>query len=100
MRESLNPEQATALFRITQELSTNVIRHAQASQIHIHLEMKDDMIHLEVHDDGKGFVELPPGSTPALGLLGIQERANTLGGHFTISGSPEKGTKAVVQIPL
>ena len=97
--ESIAPEQATAFFRIAQELLTNILRHAKASQIRITLQKKEKELFLEVHDNGVGYVERPHSSRGSLGLLGIQERAKALGGHFTIAGRFGGGTSAVVQIP-
>lgn len=100
---SIAPEMATDLFRICQELLTNVSRHAQASRVDIILEVTDDMIHLEVKDNGSGM--RPCGdSQPALGLLGIRERLERWGGSFDIgpanSEQVRSGTRVHVKIPF
>ena len=98
-RGSIPSESATAFFRILQELLTNILRHAQASQIDINFQMKDELLLLEVHDNGIGFIAPSIGPADSFGLLGIQERAQALGGHFTIRGKPKGGTQVVVTIP-
>ena len=98
--EPITPDHATALFRMTQELLTNVLRHAQASQIHIDFRKKKGLLQLEVQDNGIGLSEQSSIPTASLGLLGIRERVKALGGNFTIRGVPGKGTTAVVLISI
>lgn len=97
--DSFNPENSTALFRITQELLTNILRHANATQILISMRMGEEFLVLEVQDNGIGFTEHLYSSQGSLGLLGIRERSQALGGNFTIQGDSGKGTLAVIQIP-
>ena len=97
---TINDDQATALFRITQELLTNILRHAKASEITINLDRDDNILVLRVKDNGVGYRAPPNPQGASLGLLGIQERAESLGGRFSIQGIPGQGTTAIVQIPL
>lgn len=90
---------ATALFRIFQELLTNIARHAQASRVAVRLEASQATLVLEVRDDGRGIVLAESTSVRSLGLLGIRERATALGGTFVIEGAPGKGTVARVALP-
>jgi two-component system sensor histidine kinase UhpB len=92
-----DPEIATALFRILQELLTNIARHAHASSVNILLEDTSEMWILSVEDDGVGLQgnEARPSS---LGLLGMKERAEALRGTVKLEGR-QPGTIALVRIP-
>ena len=95
---AMDPERATALFRIFQETLTNVARHANATQVIVRLVQNSDLS-LEVRDDGKGIAEKQLSAGQSLGILGMRERALLLGGELTISGGPGKGTIVKVRIP-
>ena len=97
---ALPSEASTALFRITQELLTNVMRHAHASQVRIRLREGDGSVMLEVSDNGKGIVRERMTSPDSFGLRGIQERASLLGGHFHIVGTSGVGTTAYASVPV
>jgi signal transduction histidine kinase len=93
----------TALYRVTQEALTNVIRHAHARQALISVERVQDEIVCRVSDDGRGFV--PSGvvadvAERGLGLEGIRERVSVLGGRLEISSRPGAGTELVVRVPV
>ncbi len=96
---SIDPEQATAVFRIFQETLTNVARHAEASEIEVRLAKDDRELTLEVHDNGRGIPEGKLSNGKSLGILGMRERALLLGGDLSISGTPGKGTTVRVRIP-
>ena len=96
----LEGERATALFRITQELLTNVMRHAEASKVNLDLRQKDNFVILSIQDNGRGISELEIGHGTSLGLLGIKERIAPFGGKLQIRGESGKGTRATVFIPL
>ncbi|GJL77251.1 MAG: hypothetical protein NPINA01_02400 [Nitrospinaceae bacterium] len=96
---SLSRGVSTTLFRVFQEMLTNIIRHAEAGKVQISLNPHDDQLTLEVKDNGKGIEAGLIDNPKSLGLLGIQERVRNLGGEFTIKGSPGKGTTATVRIP-
>jgi signal transduction histidine kinase len=91
---------ATELFRIFQEAMTNVIRHSQAT--HVHIALKCDGIHLllEITDNGKGISQRDIENRNALGLLGMRERASLIGGSLFITGSPHVGTALCVTVPV
>jgi signal transduction histidine kinase len=89
-----------ALFRIFQEALTNVARHAEAQLIHVRLAATPEALTLQVHDDGRGIQADEIASLHSLGLLGMQERAQRLGGTFNIQGIPGDGTIVTVSIPL
>lgn len=94
-----NPVQTTAIFRITQELLTNIMRHAGASLVTCHLTRSDDDLILSVHDDGRGITEEEIANHQSLGLRGIQERVFLLGGEFEVHGLPGEGTFFQVRFP-
>lgn len=97
----LPPAVETALYRITQEALTNIIRHAGAETASIFIERSDDKVLAIIDDDGRGFdpefVERQDGH---LGLYGIRERAELLSGHLIIESEPSTGTSLYVEIPL
>jgi signal transduction histidine kinase len=90
---------ATALFRILQETLTNVARHAGANEVQVELAVDPREVVLKVRDDGRGITESEISSTQALGLLGMRERARTLGGEVTFEGVRGQGTTVTVRIP-
>jgi len=91
----------TAFVRIFQETLTNVIRHAGATQVAVHLKERDGRVILEVRDNGRGISKAEISNTKSMGLLNMRERAALLGGDFKISRiSGGKGTKVCVSIPL
>ncbi len=92
----------TVLYRIAQEALTNVARHAKASQAHVTITQQDGTICMEISDDGIGF-EVDGQScakkTTRLGLLGMKERIEMIGGTFSITSSPGHATTICVKIP-
>ncbi len=101
--EGLNGDKRTALFRVAQEALTNVARHAKAGRVRIRLRRQGEHVHMSIKDNGKLFnVErvMNSGKVRHLGLLGMKERAEMLGGAFEIKSAPGKGTDVRVAIPL
>ena len=96
---AMEPEPATALFRICQEALTNTARHAQATAVTIKLESHHDMLQLVVADNGVGIPDRKVSDRRSLGLLGMKERAALFGGEVTIQGHPEKGTSVIACLP-
>jgi PAS domain S-box-containing protein len=90
---------STAIFRIFQEALTNVARHAEARHVGVHLDLADDVLDLEVRDDGKGITHAQAGNPRSLGLLGIRERARRLGGRATVAAGTQGGTVVSVRVP-
>lgn len=92
-----------ALYRIVQETLTNVARHANAHSVSVLVERRNEQVVVVVEDDGIGFDSNLPGkweSEPHLGLLGMRERAELLGGKLTVESTPQAGTSIFVQIPI
>jgi two-component system, NarL family, sensor histidine kinase UhpB len=98
-QRELDPDRSTALFRIAQELLTNVMRHAHASRVRLALREESDGLLLEVSDDGCGIAEREYVNPTTLGLRGLQERVALFGGTLHIVGDPEKGTSVWAWIP-
>jgi PAS domain S-box-containing protein len=96
----LDPALSTALFRIFQEVITNVIRHAQATRVDTSLELEGKDLILTMHDNGRGISENELKAPRSLGLLGLRERAAQWGGETIIGGVTGKGTTVTVRIPL
>lgn len=96
----LDAENATEVFRIYQEILTNVARHAKATAVQIRLRKTEGALVLEVADDGRGLDEREIQDTKSLGLLGMRERAELMGGQIKFSGAPGAGTLVVLTIPL
>jgi signal transduction histidine kinase len=97
---ALDSDRSTAIFRISQEILTNVARHSSASRVNISLREEAGNVILEAQDNGKGIAEREISSSKSLGLLGIRERALLFGGELRISGIHGKGTTVTVRIPL
>lgn len=89
-----------ALYRIVQEALTNVARHAQASAVSVLVEQRADQVIAVIEDDGVGFERHGSHPRPHLGLIGIRERAELLGGSLTVETAPGKGTSLFIRIPL
>jgi signal transduction histidine kinase len=96
----VGPEQSTALFRILQEVLTNVVRHAQATNVHIRLEESGEYVSLQVKDNGRGITDVEQSGPNAFGLLGMRLRTQQQGGAFDIQGTSGTGTMVTVRIPL
>jgi signal transduction histidine kinase len=95
----LPPELETALFRITQEALTNVVKHAEAKSARIMLTRRERSVVLVVEDDGGGFS--PAQSTSGgFGLVGIRERVTSVQGALDIDSKSGAGTRLSVEIPL
>jgi signal transduction histidine kinase len=99
----VNGDKRTVLYRVAQEALTNVARHAQASHAEVKIQKLDGAICMKITDNGKGFQKervLHAKKGKRLGLLGMRERLEMVGGNFTVTSAPSKGTTVRVQIPL
>lgn len=88
-----------ALYRVIQEALTNVVRHAQATQVGILLEQRDEQVVAIVEDNGIGFNPEMARENGRLGLFGMRERAEMLGGTLSIESVPNQGTTIFVEVP-
>lgn len=101
--EELIGKRRTVLFRIAQEALTNIARHAQASETEVSIQQRNGTIRMTVKDDGKGFSAermLHAKKRKRLGLLGMSERLEMIGGTLIVESVPGKGTAIIAQIPL
>jgi signal transduction histidine kinase len=96
----LSEDRATALFRAVQEALTNVARHAQAKNVSVGMKMDRGRLVVSIRDDGVGITLDKIADPASLGLLGMRERMERLGGQVRIQGSPQAGTRIRLQIPL
>ena len=96
----LDGEQSTALYRICQELLTNVVLHSGGDGVEVSLREHAGNLLLEVRDNGRGISAGNASSSASLGIVGMRERALLLGGVLSISGVRGEGTTATVRIPL
>ena len=96
----LDAQQSTAVFRIFQEILTNISRHAAASAVRVGVEVDGARLTLRVSDNGRGFDKLRLADPKALGLLGMRERALLLGGSIEIQSGAGQGTTVTLQVPL
>ena len=89
----------TAFFRIIQESLTNVVLHAQASRVDVLLSLTEKHIGVIVEDNGIGFTPASTMTEEQLGLFGMRERVEMLGGTLTIESSIGKGTTIKAEVP-
>lgn len=87
------------LYRIAQEALNNITKHARASQVTMKLKRSNNIVTLEVTDNGKGFIFDPVCFAQRNGLQNMRERTQLLQGEFTINSEPGKGTSILVSIP-
>jgi signal transduction histidine kinase len=101
--EELDIAKRTVLFRVAQEALTNVARHAHACRVEVTFKKFHSAAHMEIKDDGRSFqVErtLNAKGNKRLGLLGMRERVEMVGGTFCVESAPGKGTAIEVKIPF
>ena len=98
-----SPEVTTAVFRIAQEALTNIVKHAQAQMASVMLTHRGGKLVLIIEDDGKGFdfaeARRRRSGGQQLGLVGMEERVQVLGGTLTMESSPGSGTTLVMELP-
>lgn len=94
----------TALYRVVREALTNVLKHARAHRVSVVLQVATEHVVAVVEDDGRGFdAELGPGAASTdqrLGLLGMRERMELVGGELTIDSAQGRGTTVIARVPL
>jgi two-component system CheB/CheR fusion protein len=95
--DTLSPEIAATLYRITQEALRNVAKHAGRTHVRVSLTGTNSSLRLNIRDLGEGF---DPSETRGLGLISMEERARLVGGSFRISSALGEGTTVQVQVPL
>ncbi|MBW2184513.1 MAG: ATP-binding protein [Deltaproteobacteria bacterium] len=96
----MNDETAIVLYRINQEAVNNIVKHARADKVTVRLYLQENKLTLTIRDNGSGFdVEKELQETNGLGIRGMRERIESLGGMFTITSAPDKGTEISAALP-
>jgi PAS domain S-box-containing protein len=100
----LDKETRVVLFDIVREILTNVVKHAQAKRVDVHIRHGDGLLQIDVRDDGIGFSPARTGASVSksggFGLFNIREKLEYLGGSITIDTAPAKGTSITIVVPL
>ena len=96
----LSPDERLVVYRVVQEALANVIRHAEASVVGISLHRVGEFVSVTVRDDGRGFDPEAVTDGRGMGLLGMQERAQTVGGTVTVESGQGDGTVVRLDIPV
>lgn len=97
----IEADKSIHLYRIVQEVSHNVLKHANASELHIHFKQRKDIVYLYCKDDGVGFsIEEMNEKRPGLGLSSLQSRTALLDGKMQMHSAPGKGTEYFFEFPL
>lgn len=96
----LPEEVAVTLFRIVQELTNNIVKHAQANQVLIQLLQRDGTLFLTVEDDSRGFDLEQAREKASLGMSSIASRVDYLKGDLDIDTAPGQGTSVSIALPL
>lgn len=98
----LSADAETAIYRIVQESLNNVSAHAQARYVQIGLDFSSDKVCVAIEDDGVGFDHemVRTASLGKMGLIGMRERAQSIGGRIMVESSPGHGTRITLQVPL
>jgi len=101
-KERLGRETETNLYRITQEALNNAMKHAHAGHVDVLLERRDHHIVLIIEDDGAGFnlQTIEGDRQKGMGLIGMRERAQLVGGTLEIESKPQAGTTIFARVPL
>jgi signal transduction histidine kinase len=90
----------TTAFRIVQEALTNVARYAQVEEVFVGLALQENKLWVEVLDKGKGFDVSGFNDKPTVGLGGMRERANLMGGYLAVNSYLNQGTQILASLPL
>ena len=96
----MDSKKSIALFRIYQEALTNITRHANATVVKSVLQRDDEVLVLEIKDNGRGIAFDKQSKPKSFGIIGMRERALAISGSFKISGVAGEGTTIIVQVPL
>jgi signal transduction histidine kinase len=91
---------ATAFFRVLQESLSNIVQHAHASLVRVELSQAGGMLSMTISDNGVGTRDSSRNKVGSFGLIGIEERISLLGGHCSITGSPNAGTTVMISVPV
>ena len=95
-----NKRYETSIFRIIQEIFINITRHAQATRVDIELAEESGEAVITVRDNGVGIKEFQILNPESFGIIGMNERAQQLGGKIEIMGIPSEGSVVTLRLPL
>ncbi|BBB60364.1 hypothetical protein UNDKW_2091 [Undibacterium sp. KW1] len=97
---TLDDAHSTAIFRIVQESLTNVVRHADATEVQITFERSPDSLSFSIIDNGKGIEADEMRKSRSFGLVGMRERVKAMHGEFLVDSQPGEGTQLKINLPL
>lgn len=98
--DSIHTKLTTYIYRITQEALNNIVKHSRATEVQIKLSLTEEVINLQICDNGKGFIPEEAAMENGNGLYNMRERVSLLQGTFNIDTAINKGTKIIVKLPL
>jgi signal transduction histidine kinase len=98
LKRRLNIAIELTIYRIIQEALTNVRKYADVTKATVTVREMDDLVRVMIEDKGQGF-DLQ-GQSHGVGLFSMDERARSVGGELSISASPGKGTKIILEVPI
>ena len=96
----LNPQQSIPLFRVFENAMSNVLEHSKATEVTIRISIFDNILRLEIEDNGVGFQYKQSMLFTSKGLMFMQERIHLLDGNMQVETAPERGTKIILEIPI
>jgi hypothetical protein len=100
LNERLENSLELAIFRMIQELLTNAVKHAQATEITISLTQHENNLNIIIEDNGKGFNPKNRNKNEGMGLTHIEKKTEQLGGNFSIDSTEGRGTSILIDLPL
>ncbi|HET6225015.1 MAG TPA: GAF domain-containing protein [Bacteroidia bacterium] len=100
LRDRLSEQLEISLYRIVQEILSNIVKHSGASQARIHIYDSPKLIHLKAQDDGVGFEVKVKGTRKGIGLQSIKNRVKLLDGKIKMKSEQNKGTVIEIQLPI
>ncbi len=102
--EALSPLVSSVAFQVLRELVNNAVMHSGGSKIDVDIDILEDILQIQVHDNGAGFAvestRARKATTGHLGLVGVEERVRAIKGRFELSSEPDDGTTATVKLPM
>jgi signal transduction histidine kinase len=102
--EGLSPLVSSVAFQVLRELVNNAVMHSGGSKIDVNIDILEDSLQVQVHDNGAGFAvestRARKATTGHLGLVGVEERVRAIKGRFELSSEPGDGTTATVKLPM
>jgi len=98
--EPLGTDVEAAIFRIVQEAMTNIARHSNASRLEVTVRRDKGKLVVAIRDDGRGITESAINDRRSIGLIGMRERARSIGGLLEVSRLADHGTRVALTLPV